>query len=52
MHANLLSEPEATSNAAQVHRARQVIEGLGFVLATPADARKALLLMGSHKVVF
>ena len=42
----------ATSNAAQVHRARQIIEGLGFEVATPADARNALLLKGGDKVAF
>jgi uncharacterized protein (DUF849 family) len=42
----------ATSNAAQVHRARQIIEGLGFEVATPADAREALLLKGGDKVAF
>jgi uncharacterized protein (DUF849 family) len=42
----------ATSNAAQVHRARQIIEGLGFEVATPADAREALSLKGGDKVAF
>ena len=42
----------ATSNAAQVYRARQIIEGLGFEVATPADARTALLLKGGDKVGF
>ena len=42
----------ATSNAVQVHRARQIIEGLGFEVATPADAREALSLKGGDKVAF
>ena len=42
----------ATSNAAQVHRARQIIEGLGFEVATPADARDVLPLKGGDKVAF
>ena len=42
----------ATSNAAQVHRARQIIEGLGLQVATPADAREILSLKGSNKVAF
>src|SRR3984893_2045408 len=36
----------ATSNAAQVHRARQIIERLGLHIATPADAREILSLKG------
>ena len=42
----------ATSNAVQVHRARQIIEGLGFEVATPADAREILSLKGGNKVAF
>jgi uncharacterized protein (DUF849 family) len=42
----------ASSNAAQVHRARQIIEGLGFEVATPADARETLSLKGSNRVAF
>ncbi len=42
----------ATSNAAQVHRARQIIEGLGFEVATPSDAREILSLKGGDKVAF
>ena len=42
----------ATSNAAQVLRARQLIEGLGLEIATPADAREILSLKGSDKVAF
>jgi hypothetical protein len=37
---------------AQVHRARHIIEGLGFEVATPADAREALSLKGGDKVAF
>ena len=39
----------ATSNTAQMHRARQIIEGLGLEVATPADAREILSLKGSDK---
>jgi uncharacterized protein (DUF849 family) len=42
----------ATSNASQVHRARQIIEGLGFEVATPTEAREALSLKGGDKVAF
>jgi uncharacterized protein (DUF849 family) len=42
----------ATNNAVQVHRARQIIESLGFEVATPADARETLLLKGGDKVAF
>jgi uncharacterized protein (DUF849 family) len=42
----------ATSNAAQVHRARQIIEGVGLEVATPADAREILSLKGADKVAF
>ena len=42
----------ATSNAAQVHRGRQIIECLGFEVATPADAREILSLKGGDKVAF
>jgi uncharacterized protein (DUF849 family) len=42
----------ATSNASQVHRARQIIEGLGLQIATPADAREILSLKGADKVAF
>ena len=40
----------AVSNAAQVHRARQILEGLGLEVATPADAREILALKGADKV--
>jgi uncharacterized protein (DUF849 family) len=42
----------ATSNAAQVFRARQVIENLGMELATPAEAREILSLKGADNVAF
>jgi uncharacterized protein (DUF849 family) len=42
----------ATSNAAQVFRARQVIENLGMELATPAEAREILSLKGAKNVAF
>jgi uncharacterized protein (DUF849 family) len=42
----------AASNAAQVHRVRQMIEALGLEAATPADAREILSLKGSDKVAF
>jgi len=42
----------AESNAAQVTRARQIIEGLGLEVATPAEAREILALKGGDKVAF
>lgn len=42
----------ATSNAQQVTRIRQVIEGLGLAVATPAEARERLDLKGGDKVAF
>jgi len=42
----------AESNAAQVAKARQVIEGLGLEVATPAEAREILELKGGDKVAF
>jgi uncharacterized protein (DUF849 family) len=42
----------ATSNAAQVERVRQIIEGLGLDIATPDDAREILSLKGGDKVGF
>ncbi len=42
----------ATSNAAQVERVRQIIEGLGLEVATPDDAREILALKGGDKVGF
>jgi len=40
------------SNAAQVTQARQILEGLGLALATPADAREMLALKGADAVGF
>ena len=42
----------AESNAQQVKKARQIIEGLGFEVATPDDAREILALKGGDKVAF
>lgn len=42
----------AASNAEQVRRVRQIIEGLGMEAATPAEAREILALKGGDKVAF
>ena len=42
----------AESNAAQVRRARAIIEGLGFAVASPAEAREILELKGGDRVEF
>jgi len=42
----------AESNAQQVRAARQVIEGLGMEVATPAEARAILQLKGGANVGF
>ena len=42
----------AASNAAQVRRARQILEGLGLEVATPAEARDILALKGGDQVGF
>ena len=42
----------AKSNAEQVKRARQLIEGLGLEIATPDEAREMLELKGADKVAF
>jgi uncharacterized protein (DUF849 family) len=42
----------ASSNAEQVTRARQIIEGLGLEIATSDDAREILGLKGGDKVAF
>lgn len=42
----------AKSNADQVRRARQIIEGLGLSVATPDEAREILGLKGGDKVGF
>jgi uncharacterized protein (DUF849 family) len=42
----------ATSNAEQVRKVRQIIEGLGLAIAAPEDARETLALKGGDKVGF
>ena len=42
----------AESNAQQVRRARQILEGLGLEVASPADARRILGLKGGDQVAF
>lgn len=42
----------APSNAAQVTKVRQIIEGLGLEIATPAEAREMLALKGGDRVGF
>lgn len=42
----------APSNAAQVSRVRQIIEGLGLEVASPAEAREILQLKGGDAVGF
>lgn len=42
----------AQTNAAQVTKVRQIIEGLGLEIATPDDAREILELKGGDKVAF
>ncbi len=42
----------AQSNAEQVRAARQIIEGLGLAVATPAEARQILSLKGADQVAF
>jgi len=42
----------ATSNAEQVRNVRQIIEGLGLEVASPAEARKILALKGGDAVAF
>jgi uncharacterized protein (DUF849 family) len=42
----------AESNAAQVRKARQIIEGLGLEIASPDEARAMLDLKGGDKVAF
>ena len=42
----------AESNAQQVTRVRQILEGLGLEIATPDDAREILSLKGGDKVGF
>ena len=42
----------AKTNAEQVTKVRQIIEGLGLEIATPDDARDILQLKGGDKVAF
>jgi uncharacterized protein (DUF849 family) len=42
----------AKTNAEQVTRVRQILEGLGREIATPAEAREILQLKGGEKVAF
>jgi uncharacterized protein (DUF849 family) len=42
----------AKTNAEQVVRVRQIIEGLGLEVATPDEAREILALKGGDKVAF
>ncbi len=42
----------AKSNAEQVAKVRQIVEGLGLAIATPDDAREILALKGGDKVAF
>ena len=42
----------AKTNAEQVAKARQIIEGLGLAIATPDEAREILALKGGDKVGF
>jgi uncharacterized protein (DUF849 family) len=42
----------ARTNAQQVKKVRQILEGLGLEIATPDDAREILKLKGGDKVAF
>jgi uncharacterized protein (DUF849 family) len=42
----------AKTNAEQVTKARQIIEGLGLEVATPDEAREMLALKGADRVNF
>ncbi len=42
----------AESNAAQVSKARRILEELGFAVASPSDARDMLKLKGARNVAF
>lgn len=42
----------AKTNAEQVRRVREILEGLGLEVATPDEARQILQLKGKHKVAF
>ncbi len=42
----------APDNASQVRKMRQVLEGIGYEVATPAEAREILELKGAENVAF
>jgi uncharacterized protein (DUF849 family) len=42
----------AESNAQQVSKVRQILEGLGLEIAKPEEAREILSLKGGDKVAF
>jgi uncharacterized protein (DUF849 family) len=42
----------AESNAAQVRKVREILDGLGLEIATPAEARQILQLKGGDTVAF
>jgi uncharacterized protein (DUF849 family) len=42
----------AETNAQQVKKVRQILEGIGLEIATPDDAREILSLKGGDKVGF
>ncbi|MDB5743153.1 MAG: hypothetical protein JWR68_1468 [Polaromonas sp.] len=42
----------ASSNAEQVRKVREILEGLGLEIATPDEAREILQLKGADKVAF
>ena len=42
----------AESNAQQVTKVRQIVEGLGLEIASPDEAREILALKGGDKVAF
>jgi hypothetical protein len=46
------NHPAAAILRDALHRARQIIEGLGLEVATPIDAREILSLKGGDKVAF
>ena len=50
--ARILAAKLAESNAAQVSKARRILEELGFAVASPNDAREMLKLKGARNVAF
>ena len=42
----------AKSNAEQVRKVRDILEGLGLEIATPEEAREILMLKGKDNVAF